>query len=67
MGKTRYCFKKVRNFKGVLHEKIDAIQNRNRIDLTEAEGIMKMWQKWMEELHKKDLNDIDNMMVWLLI
>ena len=40
-GKTRDCFKKVRNIKGILHAKIDAIKDRNRIDLIEAEDIMK--------------------------
>ena len=28
--------------------------------LTEAEDIKKRWQKYMEELYKKDLNDPDN-------
>jgi len=30
------------------------------MDLTEAEDIMKRWQEYTEELHKKDLNDPDN-------
>ena len=30
------------------------------MDLTEAEDIKKRWQKYKEELHKKDLNDPDN-------
>ena len=30
------------------------------MDLTEAEGIKKRWQKYMEELYKKDLHDPDN-------
>ena len=29
-------------------------------DLTEAEYIKKRWQEYIEELHKKDLNDPDN-------
>jgi len=29
------------------------------MDLTEAEDIKKMWQEYMEELYKKDLNDPD--------
>ena len=28
--------------------------------LTEAEDIKKRWQEYTEELHKKDLNDLDN-------
>ena len=30
------------------------------MDLTEAEDIKKRWQKYTEELHKKDLHDQDN-------
>ena len=30
------------------------------MDLTEAEDIKKRWQKYTEELHKKDLHDSDN-------
>ena len=30
------------------------------MDLTEAEGIKKRWQDYMEELYKKDLHDPDN-------
>ena len=30
------------------------------MDLTEAEDIKKRWQKYTEELHRKDVNDLDN-------
>ena len=30
------------------------------MDLTEAEDIKKRWQEYTEELHKKDLNGLDN-------
>ena len=30
------------------------------MDLTEAEKIKKRWQEYIEELHKKCLNDPDN-------
>ena len=30
------------------------------MDLTKAEDIKKRWQEYTEELHKKDLNDLDN-------
>ena len=30
------------------------------MDLTEAEDVKKRWQKYMEELYKKDLHDADN-------
>ena len=35
------------------------IKDRNGMDLTEAEDIMKRWQKYTE-LYKKDFNDPDN-------
>ena len=36
------------------------IKDRNDRDLTEAEDIKKRWQKYTEELSKKDLHDPDN-------
>ena len=36
------------------------IQDRNGIDLTDAEDIKKRWQEYTEELYRKDLNDPDN-------
>ena len=36
------------------------IQDRNGIDLTEAEDIKKRWQEYTEALYKKDLHDPDN-------
>ena len=39
---------------------MDIIKDRNGIDLTEAEDIMKRWQEYTEELYKKDLHDPDN-------
>jgi len=41
MGKTRDLFKKIRDTKGTFHSKMGKIQNRNSMDLTEAEGIKK--------------------------
>ena len=37
-----------------------SIEDRNGINLTEAEGIKKRWQEYTEELYKKDLHDPDN-------
>ena len=37
-----------------------AQKDRNGMDLTEAEDIKKRWQKYTEELYKKDLQDLDN-------
>jgi len=36
------------------------IKDRNGMDLTEAENIKKMWQEYIEELYKRDLNDPDH-------
>ena len=38
------------------------INDRNAMDLTEAEDI-KNWQEYTEKLYRKDLHDTDNMMV----
>ena len=59
-GKTRDLFKKIRDGKGTLHAKMGTIQDRNGIDLTEAEDVKKRWQEYTEELYKNDLNDPDN-------
>ena len=37
MGKTRDLFKKIRDTKGTFHAKMSTINNRNGMDLTEAE------------------------------
>ena len=59
MGKTRDLFKKIRDTKGTFHAKMGSINNRNVMDLTEAEGI-KRWQEYTEELYKKNLHDPDD-------
>ena len=53
MGKTRDLFKKIRDTKG-------STNDRNSMDLTEAEDIKKRWQEYTEELYKKDFHDPDN-------
>ena len=60
MGKTRDLFKKIRDTKRTFHAKMGTIKDRNCMDLTEAEGINKRWQEYMEVLYKKDLHDPDN-------
>ena len=60
MGKTRDCFKKIRDTKGTFHAKMGTIKDRNGMDLTEAEDIKKRWQEYTEELYKKDLHDPNN-------
>ena len=60
MGKTRDLFKRVRDTRGTFHAKMGLIKDINGMDLTEAEDIKKMWQKYTKELYKKDLHDPDN-------
>ena len=60
MEKSRDLFKKIRDTKGTFHAEMGTIKNRNGMDLTEAEDIKKRWQKYTEELCKKDLHDTDN-------
>ena len=63
MGETRDRFKKIRDTKGTFHAEMGTIKDRNGMDLTEAEDIMKRWQEYTEELYKKDLHDPDSTMV----
>ena len=60
MGKTRDLFKKIRDTKGTFHAQMGSIQDRNGMDLTEAEDIKKRWWEYTEELYKKDLHNADN-------
>ena len=60
MGKSRDLFKKIRDTKGTFHAKMGTREDRNGLDLTEAEDIKKRWQKYTEELYRKDLHDPDN-------
>ena len=41
MGKTRDLFKKIRNIKGTFHAKMGTINDKNGMDLTEAEDTKK--------------------------
>ena len=60
MGKTRELFKKIRDTKGTFHAKMGTINDKNGMDLTEAEDLKKRWQEYTEELYKKDLYNPDN-------
>ena len=53
MKKTRDLFKKIRDTKGIFHEKMGSINDRNGRDLTEAEAIKKRWQEYTEEEKKR--------------
>ena len=59
MGKTRDLFKKIRDTKGTFHAKMSTVNDRNGMDLREAE-VKKRWQEYTEELYKKDHHDPDN-------
>ena len=48
MGKIRDLFKKIRDTKGLFHEKMGSIKNRNSMNLREAENIKKRWQEYTE-------------------
>ena len=54
MGKTR-VLKKIRDTKGIFHEKMGTIKDRNDMDQTEAENIKKRWQEYTEVLYRKFL------------
>ena len=52
MGKTRDLFKKIRDTNAPFHAKMFSIQNRNSMDLTEANEIKK-WQEYTELCKKR--------------
>ena len=60
IGKTSDLFKIIRDTKLTFHAKMGTIKDRNGMDLTETEDIKKRWQKYTEELYRKDLNDPEN-------
>ena len=60
MGNTTDLLKKIRDTKGTFYAKMGTTKDRNGKDLTESEDIKKRWQKYTEELYKKDLHDPDN-------
>ena len=53
MGKTKDIFKKIRDTKWTFQAEMSTMKDRNGMDLIEAEGIKKTWQKYTEELYKK--------------
>ena len=61
MGKTRDHLKKIRDTKGTFHARMGTMNDRNGMDLTEAEDIEKRWQEYTEELYKKYVSDPDNL------
>ena len=67
MGKTRDLFKKIRDTMGTFHAKMGSINDRNGMDLTEAEDIKERWQEYTEELSQKIFTTKIITMVWSLI
>ena len=59
MGKTRGLLK--REIPREHFMQMGTIKDRNGMNLTETKDIKKRWQEYTEELHKKDLNDPDNL------
>ena len=66
MGKTRDIFQTIRDTKGTFHARMGSINDRNAIDLIDAEDIKKRWQEYTEELYKKIFMTQITMMVWSL-
>ena len=60
METTRDLFKKITDTKGTFHTKMGLKQDRNGMDLTEAEDIKRKWQEYTELLYERDLQDLDN-------
>ena len=58
MGKTRDPFKKIRDTKGPFHAKMGSINDRNGMDLTEAEDVKKRWQEYRRKVKMKLLSHV---------
>ena len=56
MGKTRDPFKQIADIKGIFHERMGMIKDRNGMDRTEAE----IRKRWQENTIQKGLSDQDN-------
>jgi len=52
MQKIRDLFKKIGDTKGTFHANIGTVNDRNGMNLTEAEDIKKRWQEYTE-VYKK--------------
>ena len=53
MGKTKDPFKKIRDTKGIFHAKMVIIKDRNGMDLTEPEDIMRGGKNTQKNYTKK--------------
>ena len=66
MGKTRDLFKIIRDTKGTFHAKMGLINDRNGMDLTEAEGIRRGGKNTQKNYTKKIFMTQIITMVWSL-
>ena len=66
MGKTRDLFKKIRDTKGKFHAKIGLIKDRNGMDLTEAEEILRRGGKNTQKNYTKIFTIQIITMLWSL-
>ena len=55
MGKTKALFKKIRDTKRIFHAKMGTIKNRNGMDITEAENILRGGKNTQKNCTKKRL------------
>ena len=55
MGKTRDLFKKIRDTRGTFHAKMGTIKDRNGMDLTEAEDILRRGGKNTQKNYTKKI------------
>ena len=53
MGKSRDLFRKVRDTKGIFHEEMGSIKDRNGMDLTEAEDLRRGGKNTQKNCTKK--------------
>ena len=56
MGKTRAFFKKIGDIEGIFHTRMGTIKGRNSMDLTEAEEVVRIHLRTIQN----GLNDLDN-------
>ena len=55
MGKTKDLLKKIRATKVIFHAKMGTVEDRNGMDLTEAEDIKKRWQEYRRRTIQKKI------------
>ena len=65
MGKTRDLFKKIRDSKRTFQAIMGTINDRNGMDLKEAEDIKKRWQEYTEELYSHDSDNHNSVITHL--